>query len=358
VTAPADGPAPVPWAALDQFARACARAVGLLEADVDFLANALIKADLRGVGSHGCSRLPAYARAVQQSIINPRPTLRVVHSWGATEVIDGDNSLGTITGQVSMIRATELAETSGVGVVSVRNCNHTGMLAAHVTHASDRSMIGFFVSNTPAIMAPWGGREPRLGNGPMAYAIPRMPGLPPIILDMATSATNRGRIREHAESGRAIPSSWAIDQNGASTTDATAALLGSVLPFGGHKGYGLAFINEILSGVLAGAALGVEMPREFLRESSTTMDSWRSGHTALAINLAAFGDPDGFFERLEQLVAAVKTSRLSDGSSEILLPGEIEARTSTERLKSGIPLGPGTRRRLRELATELRVSAI
>jgi LDH2 family malate/lactate/ureidoglycolate dehydrogenase len=356
--APAEGVAPVPWAVLDQFARACARAVGLLEADADFLATALIKADLRGVDSHGCSRLPAYARAVQRSIINPRPTLRVVQSRGAIEVIDGDNSLGTITGQIAMIRATELADSSGVGVVSVRNCNHTGMLAAHVTQASDRSMIGFFVSNTPAIMAPWGGCEPRLGNGPMAYAIPRTPDLAPIILDMATSATNRGRIREYAESGRAIPSGWAIDQNGAPTTNATAALLGAVLPFGAHKGYGLAFINEILSGVLPGAALGMEMPREFLRESSTTMDSWRSGHTALAINLAAFGDPGRFFERLEQLVAAVKTSRLSAGSSEILLPGEIEARTSTERLKSGIPLGSGTRRRLRELATELGVSAI
>jgi LDH2 family malate/lactate/ureidoglycolate dehydrogenase len=358
VSAPAEDQAPIPWAVLDQFIRVCARAVGLSEQDVDLLAVALVKADLRGVDSHGCSRLPAYARALQRRIINPRPTLAVVHSRGATEVIDGDNSLGAITGQTAMIRATELAADSGVGVVSVRNCNHAGMLAAHVTRASDRSMIGFFVSNTPAIMAPWGGRDALLGNGPIAYAIPRKADLPPIILDMATSATNRGRIREYAESGHAIPDGWALDDNGTPTTDPAAALLGALMPAGGHKGYGLAFVNEILAGLLSGASLGVEMPRDFLREGSTTLDSWGSGHMAVAFNIVAFGDRDRFLERLEQFAASVKSSRLAAGSTEILLPGEMEHRTSVARLKEGIPLKPGTRRRLSELATELGISAI
>lgn len=338
--------------ALEAFVLRCAGAVSMPDRDAHQFAYGLVEADLRGVGSHGAMRLPAYARAFHQAVINPRPSVDRVRDKAAIEVFDGDNGLGVVLGQIAMARAVELARMYGIGAVSVRNSNHTGMLAAHLTPAIDASMIGFFTSTGPAIMAPWGGVEPRLGNGPLAYGVPRRGG-DPIILDMAASATNRGRVRQFAAAGKELPDGWALDGNGVATRDATAALQGVVLPAAGHKGYGLAFINEILGGVLVGATLAAAMPREFLKEGSRVLDSWHCGHLAIAIDIAAFGDEDDFFDELEVLCASMKSSPLAAGVDEILLPGELEWRNRARQLRDGIALDVATVLKLNAVADEL-----
>jgi L-2-hydroxycarboxylate dehydrogenase (NAD+) len=166
---------------------------GLRGDDLDRFATALVETDLRGVDSHGVYRVPFYCRGLASGALNPVPVLSRVRGRGATEVIDADNGLGVIVGQLAMDRAIELARDAGVGIVAVRNSNHSGMLAAHVLRAAEAGMIGHFVSNAPALMAPWGGREALLSNSPFAWAIPT--GRDPIVLDMATSAVARGRIR-------------------------------------------------------------------------------------------------------------------------------------------------------------------
>ena len=262
-----------------------------------------------------------------------------------------------VVGQIAIDRAVELAREYGVGVVAVRNSNHTGMLAVHVLRAAHRDMIGYFTSNGPAIMAPHGGREARMGNAPFAYAIPRQTG-DPIVLDMASSQVARGKVRMYADRGEPIPEGWAIDARGVPTRDATAAMEGSVVPMAGYKGYGIAFVTEILASVLPGANLSIEMPRAFLEAGSTMLDSWGSGHLAMAINVEAFADPEDFKTDVDRLVTYMKETPLAEGVDSILVPGEPEWITRRDRLENGIPLDATVMARLEAFAQEIGIGSI
>jgi LDH2 family malate/lactate/ureidoglycolate dehydrogenase len=326
---------------------------------LDLFVQSFVEADLRGVGTHGVMRIPAYVRAFLLEIVNPAPVIKTVRRTPATMLLDADNGLGMVTGQFAMDRAIELATTVGVGVVSVRNSNHSGMLAVHVLRAAAAGMVGYFTSNGAAIMAPWGGAEPRLSNGPFAWALPRGEGHRPMVADMAASAAARGKIRQiAAEGGGVIPAGWALDGEGRPTTDAQAAMGGVVLPMAGHKGYGIAMINEALSAVLAGASLATETPRGFLADGATVLDSWRIGHLAIALDPAAFVGRESFADGMERLIDSVRDTRLAEGSTEILLPGEPEWRRRDENLREGVPLKAGALRSLDEFATEYGIEVL
>jgi LDH2 family malate/lactate/ureidoglycolate dehydrogenase len=335
---------------LNAFVRAVCDRVSVPDPDAELVATALVEADLRGVASHGCARLPAYARALAAGIVNPTPIPRRIRGGTATEVIDGDNGMGLVVGYRAMERAVELATQTGIGAVAVRNSNHTGMQAMHVTPATAARMIGYFASNTPAIMAPWCGIDPKLGSAPVTYGIPTRGE--PLVLDMATAASNRGRIRLYAKSGRQLPPGWAIDAEGKATTDPNVALLGTVLPMAGHKGYGLAVVNEVLTSALTGAQLAADMPREFLKEGSRVLDSWRSGHLAVAIDIAAFAELDDFLDQVDGLIAHLRSSRTTSETDTILLPGEPELALRENQLADGIELSPAVLDSLDEIADE------
>ena len=302
-------------------------------------------------------RVPPYVRALAAGVVNPRPHVQDSRRFGATALLDGDNGHGVVVGQIAIDRAVELARDYGVGVVAVRNSNHTGMLAVHVLRAAHRDMIGYFTSNGPAIMAPHGGREARMGNAPFAYAIPRQTG-DPIVLDMASSQVARGKVRMYADRGEPIPEGWAIDARGVPTRDATAAMEGSVVPMAGYKGYGIAFVTEILASVLPGANLSIEMPRAFLEAGSTMLDSWGSGHLAMAINVEAFADPEDFKTDVDRLVTYMKETPLAEGVDSILVPGEPESNTRRDRLENGIPLDATVMARLEAFAQEIGIGSI
>jgi LDH2 family malate/lactate/ureidoglycolate dehydrogenase len=338
---------------LETFVRAVWAAAGAATADIEALTSAVVEADLRGVSSHGCARLPAYARAMAAGIVNPAPSPTRIGGGGAIEVLDGDNGLGLVLGRRAMSRAVELARLNGIGAVAVRNGNHTGMLAVHLAPATSAGMIGLVTSNAPAIMAPYGGRDPLLSNAPMAYGIPTRGD--PLVLDMAASATNRGRIRLYAQAGEPLPPGWALDEDGADTTDPAAALRGVVLPMGGHKGYGLAVVNEVLAGVLAGATLAVDMPRDFLQEGSRVLDRWRSGLLAIAIEVGSFLDPDEFLDQVGSLLAQLRSSRPAPGSAGVLVPGDVELERRAAQLQQGVEVGAPVVAALDELAQEMSV---
>lgn len=341
---------------LRAFVQAVCAEVSVPAGDAELVAAALVEADLSGVASHGCTRLPAYARALAAGIVNPAPVPRRIRGGQAVEVVDGDNGMGLVIGYRAMERAVELAGVAGIGAVAVRNSNHTGMQAMIVVPATDAGMIGYFSSNTPAIMAPWGGIDPKLGSAPVTYGIPTRGE--PLVLDMATSATNRGRIRLYADAGRPLPQGWAIDEEGRATTDPKAALAGTVLPMAGHKGYGLAVVNEVLTGALAGARLAADMPRDFLKEGSRVLDSWHSGHLAVAIDIAAFAELDDFLGEVDDLIAHVRASRTTPEADEILLPGEPERARRERQLADGVEIGIAVLESLDELAAELRLAPL
>jgi LDH2 family malate/lactate/ureidoglycolate dehydrogenase len=322
---------------------------------LDLFVASFVEADLRGVETHGMIRIPAYVRAFLRGIVNAAPAISVVNDGSASALIDGDNGLGMVVGQVAMDMAVQRAREYGVGAVSVRNSNHSGMLAVHVQRAVDQGMLGFFTSGGAPIMAAWGGADAVLGNGPFAWGIPRATAFP-IVVDMAASTAARGKIRVLAAEGKSIPQGWAVDATGNPTTDARAAMEGVILPMAGHKGYGIAVAMEVLSSVLSGSQLAAEAPRDFLKEGSTVLDSWKIGHFALALNLEVFDH--SFQETLERLVVILTRSRLAKGVDRVLLPGQPEWERRQDRLQHGIPISPRVLSALDAFAAEVGIDPL
>lgn len=333
---------PVPADRLRDFAADAGRVAGLAGVDVELFAASLVEADLRGIDTHGVVRIPAYVEGYRRGLLNPRAELRQVRRRGAVAVYDADNGLGGIVGQQLMDIAVELAREHGVGYVAARNSNHAGMLAQHVLRAVGQGMAGYFVSNGPPVMAGWGGRDPLVSNNPVAYGFPAGRH-PAIVLDMACSAVARGKVRQAAQNGTAIPAGWAIDEDGRPTTDPHAAMRGLVLPMAGHKGYGLAVVNEMLAAVLPGALLSADVSPAFLREGAEALDSWQVGHLAVAMDVEAFLDRADYLRRTDELIDRCKASTPAPGAGEVLVPGEPEWRLRTERLRGGVPISATTR---------------
>lgn len=343
-------------AAVAAFIRRAGAAAGVTGDALDLFVGGLLRSDLRGIDSHGVYRVPFYCRGFVSGALNPRPVLRRLRGRGATEVLDADNGLGVVVGQLAMQRSVELARTFGIGMVGVTNSNHAGMLAAHVLHASDAGMIGWFVSNAPALMAPWAGREALLSNSPFAWAIPCRPQA--IVLDMACSSIARGRIRMAALRDEAIPEGCAIDADGRPTTNARLAMDGLVLPAGGYKGYGIALVNEILSAVVPGATLSMDVSRAFLAADATEQDAWGIGHVAVAIDPSAFQDPDVFLGRVTGLADRIRQSSPAQGFDAVLLPGDPEIAEQRRRESDGIPIAQAVIEQLAAFADELAIEPI
>jgi LDH2 family malate/lactate/ureidoglycolate dehydrogenase len=343
-------------AAVEAFIRRAGAAAGIPGDDLDLFVDGLLLSDLRGIDSHGVYRVPFYCRGFASGALNPRPHLRRLRGRGATELLDGDNGLGVVVGQRAMQRAVELSRDFGVGMVGVANSNHAGMLAAHVLHASRAGMLGWFLSNAPALMAPWGGREAMLSNSPFAWAIPCRPD--PIGLDMACSSIARGRIRIAALRDGEIPEGCATDANGLPTTNARRAMEGLVLPAGGYKGYGIALVNEILSAVLPAATLSVDVSRQFLAANAQEQDAWGIGHLAVAIDPSAFQDPDTFLDRVTGLAERIRGSRPALGVDVVLLPGDPELVQQRQRQADGIPIAANVLDQLSTYAREVGIEPI
>lgn len=338
---------------LQQFCRDVFERVGTSGEHARLLADALVEADLRGVETHGSSRLGMYVERMKTGSLNPRPRIRVLAEQAATAVLDADHAMGQLACWEAMGRAMDLAESHGVGVVAVRSSGHAGALGYPAARALSRDMIGLVTTNTGPLMAPWGGARPVLGNNPFAVAVPSDAGFP-VILDTALSVVARGRIIMAARRGEPIPPGWAIDLEGRPTTDAEAALLGSVLPISGHKGYGMALMLEILTGVLAGGTFGADVGRFAGGDPRRPVDM---SHLAVALRVASFMEVAEFRARVTRLLEQVKSSRRPGAAGEVLVPGERSWHERERRLREGIPLEEATAAILRKVARELDLDA-
>jgi ureidoglycolate dehydrogenase (NAD+) len=335
-------------AALASFCRQLLLEVGLTEQDAATVADSLVAADLRGVATHGVMRLPIYVDRLRRGLIAARPTIRLRRTGPATATLDGGNGPGQVVALRAVAEAVAIAEEAGVGLVSVYGSNHFGAAGWFALHAAERGMIGLALTQAEADVVPFGGRRAALGTNPLAVAVPRADG-PPILLDMATSAVAMGRVMVARRQGRPIPADWAVDADGQPTTDPGEAK--AVIPLAGPKGYGLAFVVEVLAGLLSGSRTGTEVRRMY-----DDFDQPQGiGHLLGAIDPARFLAPEDFTGGVERLAAQLKATPPAAGFDEVLLPGEPEERARQRHRRDGVPIPEEVARELAALGAELAV---
>jgi LDH2 family malate/lactate/ureidoglycolate dehydrogenase len=334
-----------------RFARDVFQAVGVPTEHAATVAGNLTQGELHGMGSHGVSRLlPVYARRFQAGGFKRQPDVRVIQSNRSTALVDGDDGPGAVAGNYAMNLALDLAREHGSGWVGVRNSQHYGAAFIFARQALPLGMIGFATTAAVPQVAPYGGTRRALGTNPFCIAVPggRRGDM---ILDIATSVVARGKVQLYALEGKPIPLGWALDADGRPTTDSVAASAGSMLPLGGHKGYGLALIVEILSSMLTGAAFGDRIGQLF-----DNLDTPQNvGHFFGALDISGFIPIDAFKERMDTLVDYVKANPLAEGHDEILVPGELEARKAAEYRREGIPIAVDVATTFADLAADLDV---
>ncbi|MFF1816572.1 Ldh family oxidoreductase [Kribbella sp. NPDC058245] len=306
-------------------------AVGFEPDDAASIAVALVEADLRGVSSHGVMLVPMYVDRLNAGGVTRERELDVLSDAGAALVVDARGGMGQLSSPQAMGQAIERAGRYGIGLVSVRNAHHFGAASRWAMQAAQAGCIGIAMSNTTPLMPAPGGAERIVGNNPLAIAVPTASGVE-IVLDMALSAVALGKIRLAASAGRPIPDTWATDPSGTPTTDPEEAVLGMLLPAAGHKGFGLALMIDVLTGVLSGGGWGDQV-RPLYREPDQPNDC---AHLFLAIDPELLGGAESFRRRSSGLAARVRGSATAPGVDRLYLPGEIEAERAAHQRRNGV----------------------
>lgn len=319
--------------------------LGVPKNDAMQAADVLACADLRGIDSHGIARLHSYYNMFSLGRINPRAQIKLVCSTLSTATVDGDNGLGLVVGPQANRIAMDMAEKSGSGWVSVRNTNHFGIAGYYVLEALERDLIGWAMTNSSKMVAPLWGAERMLGTNPIAVSFPAKEE-PPIVIDMATSAAAYGKIEMARRRGEAIPYGWGIGNDGRVTTNpddvvAGGALspLGSDRERGGHKGYALAMMVDILSCMLSGANWGPFAP-SFAVNNETPQRSVGKGigHFFGAIRIDGFIEVDSFKRQVDDYIRVLRATKPEPDTSGPLIPGDPERQAEQLRRESGIPV--------------------
>jgi LDH2 family malate/lactate/ureidoglycolate dehydrogenase len=320
-------PTPGPIISVDALTRSVTGvlgAVGVPPDDAELIAASLVEADRRGTGSHGVLRLPLYVEAVRSGGIVPKPAMRWVREHGATAVLDAAGGFGQVAMAHAVDKARELAARHATAVVAVHGSSHYGAGAYWTNQLARDGLVALLVSTTGASVTPFGGAEKLLGTNPLTISVPTGDD-EPVALDMATSAGAYGRIVAASKEGKPIPEGWAVDGAGAPTTDADAALAGALLPFGGHKGSGLAILLELLAGPLAGGNMAAE-----------TTDMWvdpsyrmGTGHLLWVVDPVGLHGDDTAIDRAAGFRRRLREATPAQGASEVLSPGDVEQRNAT-----------------------------
>jgi LDH2 family malate/lactate/ureidoglycolate dehydrogenase len=330
---------------LRDFTKSIFLKMGCSANDADLAADVLIKADLRGIDSHGVARLTGYVRLWEKGRINPTPDIKIVHETPSTATIDGDAGLGLVIAPFAMKVAIEKAEKYGSGWVSVRNSNHFGIAAYHTLLAAEKDMIGFAMTNASPLVAPTFSNERMLGTNPMCYTFPAGK-YPPVIVDMATSAAANGKLEIAQRTGKPVPEGWIQDANGQASVDPHELKKGgSLLPLGGdrehgsHKGFGLSATVDILSAVLSGANYGPWAPPfvSFMEPSANPV-GLGLGHFLGAMRVDGFRPVDEFKNHMDNWIERFSSAKPIHEDQKVIIPGEPELIAEKERTINGIPI--------------------
>jgi L-2-hydroxycarboxylate dehydrogenase (NAD+) len=317
--------------------------MGVSEDDACIVADVTLDADLKGFTSHGIGRFPQYVRGLKVGTIDPNAEITVEEETVSTALLNGNHKFGHAVTYKGMQIAMEKAEQTGIGLVGIHDSNHFGVAGYYSDMAVMQDMIGLVVANTEPAVAPIGGKEPIIGTNPMAIGIPSNKNY--VSVDMATSASARGKLLEALRKGQKIPENVALDNEGNPTIDPEAALKGSILPFGAHKGYALAFMIEIMAGPLVRAAFG-----KGVKGTANPDEMSTKGDLLIAIDPSKFVDIDKFKEEVDEFVAEIK------GSGEnIFIPGDMEVNNIRRFMEEGFTVDDALFAQLRKISEELSI---
>jgi len=339
--------------------------MGVPPDDAAVTADVLVAANLRGIDSHGVARLKRYVDGLRNGMMMARPNVEIVHETPCTALMDGGGGLGQPVGVRGMKLAIEKAQRMGVGFVAVRNSNHYGIAGYYSMMALEHEMIGISMTNAAVLVVPTFGRDAVLGTNPLSVAAPAGQERP-FVLDMATSVVTRGKLEEYDRKGKPLPLTWATDERGIPTSDAARVLKnllaragGGILPLGGareadggHKGYGLALLVDILCGVLPGAGYATTI---YPKTPEGKPLPANVGHFFGAIRVDAFRPLEEFKATMDDIIRILKNSPKAEGAERIYIHGEKEFEEEERRRRGGIPLHPKTMAMMRQVAAELGV---
>lgn len=327
------------------------QAAGLPETDSRLFAESLVEADMRGVSSHGITRLAAYSRRVNEGIVNTSGEITVEEHADTMLKVHGNNCMGVVSAGKAMQLCIERARTHGSCFAAIDGGNHFGAASFYTQMAARENMIGICVSNAPPAVAPIGGKTPFLGTNPLSISVPAGEHRP-LVLDMATSVVARGKVRLAEKKGEQIPAGWGVDKNGRPTTDPGAVLDGgAVLPFGGAKGFAISLIIELLCTCLAGG-LDSRHLGSFYDYSG---EEQGLGFFLGAIDVSRLVSAEEFCARVDAVFDELKAQPRGEGVQEIFIPGEIEFNNYRRAQENGIALPEAVVAELETLAQKYRV---
>jgi (2R)-3-sulfolactate dehydrogenase (NADP+) len=311
---------------------------GASAAMADATARALVAAEAAGLGGHGMLRVQLYAQHLKEGRANGVAEPRIVREKGAACLIDAQGGLAYLAMDLAAREASRRARESGVAFCGVTNSHHCGAMDYHLAPLAVAGLIGIGFTNSPAALNAWGGRKPLFGTNPIAAVFPRAHA-EPLIIDLSLTEVARGKIMVAAKEGKPIPAGWAFDADGKPTTDAKAALTGSMAAIGGVKGVLLALIVELLCCAVTGARFGFENDSFFEPGRPASI-----GHALLALDPGALAGSAAYTERIETLLAAML---VDDG---VRLPGDRRHKLVADARANGVAVTDAVLKQLHEMA--------
>ena len=343
------------------FIIAALTALDVTASDASDVADVLVAADVRGVESHGIARLDTfYCRRIEGGVVNARPSYRVTCDRPTQYALDAGNGLGHPAGKHAMAAVIAKARESGLAFGTVTNSNHYGIAAYYAMMALDHGLIGLSMTNSTHLAVPTFGRQKTQGTNPIAVAIPARDH-PPYVLDMATTGVTFGRLEVSDRKGKPLKPGWAVGPDGGETVDPALAMTkGALLPLGGygtdgggHKGYGLGALVEILCGVLAGGPFGTALGLD-----ERGMHGGNVGHFFAAFAVDRVRDADAFGTDLATELRTFENSAPAPGASEVMTAGEPERRNSERYRREGVPIDPKVWEGIDALADRLGIAKL
>ena len=292
----------------------------------------LIKAELAGAPSHGLARLKMYCDRLKKKIINPSPKIKIKKISNSISLVDGNNGIGFVTADIGIKVAIKNAKKTGISLVAIKNSGHYGLSSFYAEQAVKKNLIAFCFTNAPPAIAPFGARKSLFGTNPICFGTPTGNKVP-FILDTSVSVINRGKIRVAAKLNKKIPLGVALDKFGKPTTDAKKALKGVQLPIAGFRGSGLAWMVDIMSGVLTGANHGGKVKDPF----DDFTGPQNVGHLFLLLKPNLFVGTN-YIKRIKQNIKAIKKLPKVKGVKEIQYPGQGMNSRYKKNLKKGITI--------------------
>lgn len=353
---------PISYEHLKGFALTVFKEINCSDADAQLAADVLLKADLRGIDSHGLARLSGYVRLWEAKRVNSQPKIKTVHETPSTAVVDGDQGLGLVVAPHAMNIAIAKAKQVGTGWVAVKNSNHFGIAGYHSMMALEHDMIGISMTNASPLVAPTFSVERLLGTNPICVAIPA-DKQPPFVADFATTTAANGKLEILQRKNKEAPVGWIQTKDGKPSTNPNelkegGALipLGSDYEHGSHKGFCLGAWVDIFSAVLSGANYGPWVPPfvSFLAPPANPVGEG-IGHFFGSMRVDAFRPASEFKHHMDNWIARFREAKTMEGYDKLIIPGDPEREAEKTRRKEGIPLNEKVVEDLRNLAAKLSI---